>query len=127
MTIFIDHFSEFLQHPESQHVVVGDNANFSCTIRHVTDVTWYAFFPNGTYEALRRGTVNVIGIPFQEHVNDDLYTTVTVVATQTWNNTIIRCYANYGTVPQLSNNASLIVYMSLSESVHNHTIRATPI
>lgn len=79
------------------------------------------YFPNGTTKVLSLGTEGVIGEPLKQHsMNDrDIYTRVTVVAAQTWNNTVVRCFADYGAGSLLSNNATLVVYTSLSESAHN--------
>ena len=41
-------FVAVLQHPESQHVLVGDNAIFSCRIRFAQlSIRWEELFSNG--------------------------------------------------------------------------------
>ena len=104
----------FLEHPKSQNVIIGSNVTFSCVVEDATNVDWYAFYSNNTYKATlaqgEEGVINTVMTNVQP--SNGIATTLTLFATESWNGTIIRCYADQGH-GYLSHPAYLMVYTSL--------------
>ena len=103
---------DFLEQPKSQHVTIGSNVTFSCIVEPIIDVSWYAYYSDDTFKAVL--TQDAEGVINRTKVRSDnrISTTLTLVATQSWNGTIIRCYAEQGH-GYLSDRAYLMVYSSL--------------
>ena len=114
-----------LQHPQSQHVLIGSNATFSCKIRHATsNISWEEIFPSGSRKALlTQDEGNGIYIheswtSAEQQYNSTLTIVVNCSNAQRWNGAIFRCYAptDSGSLP--SSNATLAIYKSLSKCCH---------
>ena len=101
----------FLQHPETQHVLTGDNPTFSCAASHAYSIIWLASFTNGSFAVLTENSQNIMLTDSQDNTN----TTITINARETWNETRLQCQAEYLGADYFSNEAYLIVYSSLSK------------
>ena len=112
ITFWHKHFSDFLQHPTTQHVSIGNDTVFSCVVSHVDEINWYAYSPDDTFDrVLHSSTEDVIRLS-SVRSGAIINTTITIIAKQSWNNTILRCHAILGS-GHLSNPASLMIYSSL--------------
>lgn len=117
-----------LQHPESQHVVVGSNATFSCRFRYSqSHIRWEEIFPNGMTKAQLTqdgGTgvyIHEISTSVQQQYNSTLTIVITCSNEPMWNGAMLRCYALTGSGSQPSNSATLAIYKSLSKCYYSST------
>ena len=108
----------FVEQPETQHVLIGNQANFTCRVDHATKVIWHAIFPNRTRMSSRdngfdsREDISLLTLPPTSNIN--INTVLTVDALWNWNNTNFSCVAEYhlSTIAS-STTATLVIYTSL--------------
>ena len=108
------------QHPESQHVLNGRNATFSCRIRHTqSDISWEELFPNGTRKTLLIKDEGTGVDIYENETPSERSSTLTIITTpsnaQRWNGAILRCFADVGGGSLSSSSATLAIYNSLSK------------
>ena len=92
-------------------MLIGRNSTFSCIAENARDISWHAHFPNETNN--RRLTYETVGAFIRRNKRNDttsqITAAVTITATQSWNNTALRCYA----IGKWSDYAYLRIYTSL--------------
>ena len=118
----MDVFIAVLEDPESQHVLVGGNATFSCRILFAqSSICWEELFSNGTRKTvLSQDEENGVYVHEDRTSNDEYNSTLTIVITcsniQRWNGTSLRCSARTGSGRPSSNRATLAIHKSLSKT-----------
>ena len=117
----MDIFVAVLQHPESQHVLVGGNATFSCRIRHAqSSIRWEELFSDGTIKTLSQDEGNGVYVREDRTSSDEYNSALTIVITcsniQRWNGTSLRCSAHTGSGRPRSKTATLAIHKSLSKT-----------
>ena len=97
-------------------MITGENSTFSCAVLRATFVSWNAYHPDDTFDKqLDQDTQDVIMLTTATlELQGIINSTITINSKLTWNNTIIRCEAEYHGSDEISNRASLIVHSSLS-------------
>lgn len=120
-------YSAYLQHPTTEHVLTGSDAEFSCVVSHASSIRWYVYFPDDTFDKVlhssTEGVIRLSSVPSGNIVN----TSITINARPSWNNTILRCHAVQGSAGSLSNPASLIIYTSLRNQLIHCRLVCKPI
>ena len=118
----MDIFVAVLQHPESQHVLIGGNATFSCRIRYAqSSIRWEELFSDGAIKtSLSQDEGNGVYVREDRTSNDEYNSTLTIVITcsniQRWNGTSLQCSARTGSGRPPSNRATLAIHKSLSKT-----------
>lgn len=104
----------FIQQPETQHVMVGNNATFSCEVAAV-NIEWRAQFPN---ETIKKFTNEIENVYLCEKRPSDSVVSVklTIKTSQSWNYTILECVAHHGG-GVFRSNATLFLYTSLRKPI----------
>lgn len=116
---------EFQQHPKTQHVIDGTSAVFSCVIADAATTYWDVTFPSGSSASYRRPQVYTEqGIILERNVQSDdvVYTTLTINAQLSRNNTQLNCIGHARGKRRFSETAFLIVYSSLRKFLLIHNI-----
>ena len=106
------------QHPQTQHVLDGAIATFTCQVTNAVSVYWRLIFPNGTAKSIRHQN----DIPEKQGMifnktkhNSTIILSLTVIADLYYNSTKLPCigYANGQRYRYFSDTAFLFVYSSL--------------
>lgn len=111
-----------LQHPESQYILIGSNATFSCRMSFLHSfISWEATVHNRGRDLQlnlhERADVYVIHDRKEESLEYSSTLTVLISPSnaQSWNGTQLQCVGDTGSGPIHSNTSSLAIYESLSE------------
>ena len=106
--------SAFLRHPETQHLLVNESARFYCVVQYARDVSWYWYEADGNFSReLSEQMTNVISITILQLPENTKNSTIIIRSVQTWNNTMLRCFAEQGASHSFSEASSLNIYFSL--------------
>ena len=105
----------FVEQPETQHVLIGNQINFTCRAEHATNVIWYVLLPNGT-QVSNREFSSRMDLSLLTFLTSDaeIGTILIVDANRSWSNTTFYCNAcYYSSSVASSTEATLIIHTSL--------------